>query len=768
MMNCPACSEETTEDSRFCPSCGEALEQLHATVTKAQPKHSAPGAEKSVRFSPGDVLAGRYRIVLRVGKGGMGEVYRANDLELGQAVALKFLPQDIQEDETRLARFRREVRIARQVAHPNVCRVYDIGQVNQQHFLSMEYIDGEDLGSLLRRIGRLPSDKAIEIARELCAGLAAAHEKGVLHRDLKPSNVMIDGRGKVRLTDFGIASMTGQIDAAEVRHGTPAFMAPEQWSGKEVSIKSDLYSLGLVLYELFTGKRAFSADTAKELIRLHRDTIPRNPSSLVEDLDPAVERVILRCLEKDPDKRPPSALAVAAALPGGDPLAAALAAGETPSPELVAEASDVGALQPAIAWTCLAAVVVQVLLLAWMAGESQLSGLTHLPKPPVLLIDRARQVIRDSGYPTPSQDSSFGFSLQEDYIEYVMENDSSPERWNRVATGERSFIRFWYRQSPHYLIPQRLTSFFATANDPPPLLTDMVKIELDPQGRLRAFDAVAPEFDDARSLGEEPDWSRLFAEAGLDVDDFAPVEPEWNPASYAKRSAAWEGVYPDSAATLIRVEAASYRGRPIAFRIIEPWTTPSRMDFPAADAPGRPTGKVFSPIAAVMHIAANVLAILGGALLARRNLRLGRGDRRGAFRLALYMFSLVMLHWVFGAHHVPESSEVDLFFGALYRAFFTFALAWLFYVALEPYVRRVWPEMMISWIRLLDGRFRDPLVGRHVLMGCMVGALLELVQRAYQFIPTELGYFAPRPDRFGNPNAELISLRGVRSSCAFC
>jgi serine/threonine-protein kinase len=142
------------------------LEQLSSTVTKAQARLSAPGAVETVRFSPGDVLAGRYRIVLRVGKGGMGEIYRANDLELGQAVALKFLPQDLQQDESRLARFRREVSIARQVAHPNVCRVYDIGQVDGQHFLSMEYIDGEDLGSLLRRIGRLPSDKAIEIARE--------------------------------------------------------------------------------------------------------------------------------------------------------------------------------------------------------------------------------------------------------------------------------------------------------------------------------------------------------------------------------------------------------------------------------------------------------------------------------------------------------------------------------------------------------------------------------------------------------------------------
>ena len=281
MPVCPSCAKEVSQEGGTCPSCGAPLEELSSTVTKAQPNPESLGVGERTAFTPGDTLAGRYRIALQVGKGGMGDVYRAYDLELGQAVALKFLPTDLQSDPTRLERFRREVRIARQIGHPNVCRVYDIGQVDGRHFLSMEYIDGEDLASLLRRIGRLPGDKAVEIARELCAGLAAAHEKGVLHRDLKPANVMVDGRCKVRLTDFGIAAITGTIDASELRHGTPAFMAPEQWSGKEVSVQSDLYSLGLVLYELFTGQRAFQADTPQELMRLHHDTTPRNPSSLV-------------------------------------------------------------------------------------------------------------------------------------------------------------------------------------------------------------------------------------------------------------------------------------------------------------------------------------------------------------------------------------------------------------------------------------------------------------------------------------------------------
>ena len=256
----------------------------------------------------------------------MGEVYRADDLKLGQTVALKFLPADVEQDASRLSRFLEEVKIARQISHPNVCRVYDVGEVEGHHFLSMEFVDGEDLASLLRRIGRLPRDKAIQIARQLCAGLAAAHEQGILHRDLKPSNVMIDGRGRARITDFGLARLAVEIRGADLRAGTPAFMAPEQIAGKGISVRSDLYSLGLVLYELCTGQPAFKGSTPAEQARLKQETAPAHPSQLIDGFDPAVERVILRCLERDPANRPSSALMVAAALPGGDPLAAALAA----------------------------------------------------------------------------------------------------------------------------------------------------------------------------------------------------------------------------------------------------------------------------------------------------------------------------------------------------------------------------------------------------------------------------------------------------------
>ncbi len=188
------------------------------------------------------MLTKRYRIVSLLGKGGMGEVYRADDLELGQSVALKFLPGPVVGDAggARLRRFRSEVRVARQVSHSNVCRVYDMGEVDGRYFITMEYIDGEDLAAVLRRMGRPSKEKAVQIARQLCAGVAAAHANNVLHRDLKPANVMIDGQGRVRITDFGLAGFADEFQGDDVRVGTPAYMAPEQLAGQQVAIKSDI------------------------------------------------------------------------------------------------------------------------------------------------------------------------------------------------------------------------------------------------------------------------------------------------------------------------------------------------------------------------------------------------------------------------------------------------------------------------------------------------------------------------------------------------
>src|SRR5687767_8732773 len=246
---------------------------MTGVVTTATGPMPAPPPEA---FAPGAIVAGRYRLVALLGRGGMGEVYRADDLTLDQPVALKFLPGGVIAGDVRLNRFHNELRTARQVAHRNVCRVYDLGEANGRQFLTMEYVDGEDLASLLRRIGRVPQDKAVEIARQLCAGVAAAHDRGVIHRDLKPANVMIDGEGNVRITDFGIATAMGTAEEGFV--GTPQYMAPEQINGQAASIKTDIYSLGLVLFELFTGRRTIDSRTLADLKAFHSSGTVTTPS----------------------------------------------------------------------------------------------------------------------------------------------------------------------------------------------------------------------------------------------------------------------------------------------------------------------------------------------------------------------------------------------------------------------------------------------------------------------------------------------------------
>src|SRR6516165_3798561 len=335
-----------------------------ATVAIVARAFSSSTAEEG-RFVPGTLLGGRYRIIGLLGRGGMGEVYRATDLTLGQSVALKFLPEEASRNQRLLERFHGEVRVARLVSHPNVCRVYDIGEIEGMPFISMEYVDGEDLASLLMRIGRLPADKALEAARKICAGLAAAHDRGVIHRDLKPQNIMMNKRGEVVIMDFGLAAIADQLSGAEVRNGTPAYMAPEQLKGAGVTHRSDIYALGLVLYELFTGRKPYDAKTLPQLIDLQESAQLTSMTSIASDVDPAVETIIRRCLDPDPLKRPANALAVAAALPGGDPLAAALAAGETPSPEMVASAGKVEGLPRKYSIPCLAVVAVCLFASTW-------------------------------------------------------------------------------------------------------------------------------------------------------------------------------------------------------------------------------------------------------------------------------------------------------------------------------------------------------------------------------------------------------------------
>ncbi len=694
----------------------------------------------NARFVPGAILAERYRIVGLLGKGGMGEVYRADDLKLAQPVALKFLPDHLLSDGAALARFHREVRVARQVSHKNVCRVYDIGEADGRHFLSMEYIKGEELSSLLRRIGRLPYDKAIQLARQICAGLAAAHDAGVLHRDLKPANVMIDGDGNARILDFGIAGLAEEFRDDELAAGTPAYMAPEQLEGKAFTVRSDIYSLGLLLYELFTSKKAFEAATLGELIELRRSNpTPTTPTSIVKDLDPLVEKVIDRCIQKDPAQRPSSALEVAAALPGGDPIAAALAAGETPSPEMVCAAPKEGILRPAVAGALFASFLVLLALCCWLTKYSAVYRMTRLDEPPEALRGRARDMIKKLGYTEQPLDSADGVILKEDYLRYIADHDQSPERWEKMRNEGPGPYRFWYRQSPRYF-----ETFESIEVDKPALdVSGMTSVYLDMEGRLHWFTGVPPQREPkGEQQGvEQPkaDWSGPFREAGLDLTNFQPVASTWVPLHAYDARAAWDGADPAQPDHKIHVEAAAFRGKLIYFETVYPWDQPLRQE--QTPESGGTRALIFILIAIIL------VALVGSVVLARRNLRLGRGDRRGATRVALVYFMVRTLVWLFVEHHngLPER-ELELFFLHLSLSAFTSAFLWLLYVGLEPFVRRRWPGWIISWSRLLTGDYRDPLVGRDILIGAVIGACMILVQI--------LAYMSPR--LVGRPSSLVI------------
>jgi hypothetical protein len=682
------------------------------------------------RFVAGAILVDRYRIIGLLGKGGMGEVYRADDLKLSQPVALKFLPSHLLSDGAALARFHREVRVARQVSHKNVCRVYDIGEVNGHHFLSMEYIKGEELSSLLRRIGRLPVDKATQLARQICAGLAAAHDAGILHRDLKPANVMVDADGNARILDFGLAGLADEFGDEELAAGTPAYMAPEQLDGKECTVRSDIYSLGLLLYELFTARRAFTADTLGELIKLRRsDATPTTPSSIIKDLDPLIEKVIDRCIQRDPERRPASALQVAAALPGGDPIAAALAAGETPSPEMVAAAPKQGILRPAVAGGLLATFLVVLALSCWLTKYTAVYRQTRLDQSPEVLRAHARDIVKRLGYTEQPVDDADGVILKFEYLRYIADHDKSPTRWEKLRTLGPGPYRFWYRQSPRYF-----ETFEEIQVDKPALdVSGMTSVYLDMEGRLHWFIGVPPQREpqgDPKGVAPAtPDWALLFREAGLEIANFQPVTSTWVPLHAYDSRAAWDGVDPSQPENKIHVEAAGFRGKTVYFETIYPWDQPLRQE----QTPESGGDQALT----ILLIAIILSALVGSLILARRNLRLGRGDRRGATRVALAYFVVRMLLWLFVEHHNGLAGrELVLFFLSVAMAVFTSIFLWLLYVALEPFVRKRWPGWIISWSRLLAGDYRDPLVGRDILLGAIVGACT--------MVSTFLATIAPR------------------------
>jgi len=318
-VRCHRCTSIAPAGSRFCPECGSALIDTAVVpapdaATLAAPTvgatrthfdaHGMLSSTAALDYAPGTSLAGRYRIVKTLGRGGMGVVFLADDLRLGHPVALKFLPATLASDPRRLQQFHNEVRHSRQISHSNVCDVYDIDDVDGHLFLSMEYVEGRDLAAVLRD-RRVLEVEAVDLARQICAGLAAVHARGVLHRDLKPANIMITKDGVARLMDFGIAMSGEEEEPERITEGTPAYMAPEQLVERQVSARSDIYALGLVMYELFTGRRLFEAKTLDELTEQQAALPSRVPRDLAA-INPRLREVVLQCLDRDPAKRPAS------------------------------------------------------------------------------------------------------------------------------------------------------------------------------------------------------------------------------------------------------------------------------------------------------------------------------------------------------------------------------------------------------------------------------------------------------------------------------
>jgi hypothetical protein len=718
MPSCPACRMSLPDGASRCPGCG-------ASVTQVPPEGSAPSMlptltplplsgspsrpPTSAGFPTGTVFAGRFRIVTRLGGGGMGEVYRADDLKLGQTVALKFLARELEANPKLEELFRSEVRLSREVTHPNVCRVHDIGEAEGRHFLTMELVDGEDLGSLLKRIGRLPAEKAIQVSRQICAGLAAAHEKGVLHRDLKPANIMLDGRGRVRITDFGLALLAGE-GAGDVA-GTPAYMAPELFDGRAASVQSDIYALGLVLYEIFTGRRAFEGKSFAVLRQQQAESTPSIPSTLVPDLDPAVERVIVRCLEKDPAERPASVAQVSVALPGGDPLAAALAAGETPSPELVAAAGQEGTLRPWVALLLVAGLAASLMVSAWLWPRSNTYGLARLEASPDVLAGRARQIAKGFGYPAPG-DRAYWIHTEFDFIDYHLKAGPSTVQRRTLPDTRPGTVSLHYRETPRSF---SLPAFMSQVTDAQPSHDEpgMVDVHVDGHGRLQLFQAVPPDKIDEPAQATLVDWRPVFEAAGLDPAGFREVTPTVTPPVSSDERKEWVEAQPKQADKPMRVGGAAFAGRVVWFDLIGPWEKPAWI--------GRPW-RTNEGIMGVINLLI-LLGLLGlGVFLVRRNLKTGRGDRRGALRVAGIIGLSQLASWLLSARAPASTAGYQgWIFAGISLALGQAGFVWAVYLGIEPYVRRKWPHVLIGWSRLLTGRWRDPLVGRDVLTGVLLG-----------------------------------------------
>ena len=408
-----------------------------------------------------------------------------------------------------------------------------------------------------------------------------------------------------------------------------------------------------------------------------------------------------------------------------------------------------------MAWSLLAGVIVLATASILMGAQTMLYRRVPLDTPPEALAQRARDVLRSVGYTEPPMDTAIAFYEDSDFLRYVAEHDQSKTRWDNLETGP---LGFWYRGSPRPLasgLSVARPPFGLVSTDAPPLdVSGMTLVRLNPVGRLTQLIAIPPQVEKMEATASPPDWPALFSAAGLDPSRWQPAQPAWTPPVYSDARAAWAGSLSERPNLPMRIEAAAYRGKPVYFELIGPWTRPERMQQVQQTAGER----AFSVMGVVLALSLTVI----GAMLAWRNLRMGRGDRRGAFRLAAFVFAAGAVAWFFGTHHVSDFSELSLLFGALSLVLAFSFLFWVLYIALEPYVRRRWPATLVSWSRLLEGGFRDPLVGRDVLAGCLWAAFANVLLRLGWYVPSWLGYPPTQP--LSGPTLQFLGVRAILSS----
>jgi tetratricopeptide (TPR) repeat protein len=304
-MKCRRCQHDNPPDTVFCGKCGAPIQPSAESAVKPPIAHTKTIQAPKEELTTGSTFAGKYKIIEELGKGGMGRVYKALDTEVNEKVALKVIKPDVAADDSTIERFRNELRLARKVRHKNVCQMYDLNVQEETYYITMEYVSGQDLKGLIRQSGRLAVETAVAIAKQVSDGLMEAHGLGVVHRDLKPGNIMVDRDGQVRIMDFGIARSLGMkgVTGAGVMIGTPEYMSPEQVEGKDVDERSDIYSLGIILYEMVTGRVPFEGDTPFTVGVKHKSEIPRPPKELNPHIPEDLSQVIMKCLEKEKPKR---------------------------------------------------------------------------------------------------------------------------------------------------------------------------------------------------------------------------------------------------------------------------------------------------------------------------------------------------------------------------------------------------------------------------------------------------------------------------------